>query len=148
MDHKQKARELFLSGYNCAQSVFGAFCDVTGMEFKEAMRLCSSMGAGMGGLREVCGAVSGAFLAAGLVLGDSGTDHEKKKRHYAMLQQMAGQFKKKYGTLTCRDLLRSLNPSAVPAARTAEYYKQRPCVVFVETMAEVLDQVLLEHQEK
>lgn len=81
MTHAEKARDLFLSGCNCAQAVFGAFCDETGMDRETAMRLCSSMGAGMGGLREVCGAVSGAFLAAGLLLGDSGCDPQKKKEH-------------------------------------------------------------------
>lgn len=146
MNHKEKARELFLSGYNCAQAVFGAFCDVTGMEFSQAMRLCSSMGGGMGGLREVCGAVSGAFLAAGLILGDEGTDHQKKKQHYAMLQDMAGRFREQFGTLSCGELLRTVSHSSVPAARTAAYYKERPCVVFVEAMAEILDQILLEHR--
>lgn len=147
MDHKQKARELFLSGYNCAQAVFGAFCDVTGMEFETAMRLCSSMGGGMGGLREVCGAVSGAFLAAGLALGDDGCDHEKKKQHYKLLQNMAAEFQSKHGSLLCRDLLHSIKTSPVPAARTAEYYKQRPCVAFVEDMADTLDRVLAESQK-
>ena len=34
--HAGKAMELFLDGYNCAQSVFTAFCDLHGMEEKEA----------------------------------------------------------------------------------------------------------------
>ena len=53
--HADRAAELFLSGYNCAQSVFGAFCDVTGMDFSSAMRLSSSFGGGMGRLAEVPG---------------------------------------------------------------------------------------------
>ena len=35
MDHGMKAAELFLGGYNCAQSVAVAFCDVTGLEEKQ-----------------------------------------------------------------------------------------------------------------
>ena len=65
ISHADRAAELFLSGYNCAQSVFGAFCDVTGMEFEAAMRLSSSFGGGMGRLREVCGTVSSMFMIAG-----------------------------------------------------------------------------------
>ncbi|MBQ3141799.1 MAG: C_GCAxxG_C_C family protein, partial [Clostridia bacterium] len=48
MDHVQKARELFVEGYNCAQAVFAAFCDVTGMDFNTALKLSSSFGGGMG----------------------------------------------------------------------------------------------------
>ena len=31
-DHGQRAKELFLAGYNCAQAVFCAFSDVTGYD--------------------------------------------------------------------------------------------------------------------
>lgn len=148
MTHKEKAKELFLSGYNCCQAVFGAFCDVTGMEFEEAMRLTSSMGAGMGGLREVCGAVSGAFLAAGLVLGHSDLDQEKKQKLYRLIQEMGREFEQVHGTLICRDLLKNLKTSPVPSVRTAEYYKQRPCAIFVEDMAEILDRALTIATEK
>ena len=68
MSNKEKrARELFRSGYNCAQSVFCAFCEETGMKFEDALKLSSSFGGGMGRLREVCGAVSAMFMIAGIV---------------------------------------------------------------------------------
>ena len=69
MDHGLKAAELFLRGYNCAQAVVVAFGDVTGLEEKYAARLISSFGGGMGRMREVCGAVSGMLLVAGLLYG-------------------------------------------------------------------------------
>ena len=59
--HAGKAMGLFLDGYNCAQSVF--------TDEKEALRLGSSFGGGMGRLREVCGALSGIFMTAGLLYG-------------------------------------------------------------------------------
>ena len=65
-NHAERAVDLFREGYNCAQAVFAAFCDVTGMDFQTALRLSSSMGGGMGRLREVCGACTGMFLAAAL----------------------------------------------------------------------------------
>ena len=63
MNHEEKAQALFLEGCNCAQAVFAAFCDVTGFSRQEAMRLASSFGGGVGRMREICGALSGAFLA-------------------------------------------------------------------------------------
>ena len=65
-DKAEQARQLFLSGANCAQAVLGAFHRECGLDFDAAMRLASGFGGGMGRLREVCGAVSGMFLVANL----------------------------------------------------------------------------------
>ena len=46
MDHAEKARALFLEGYNCAQAVFCAFEDVTGLDRETSARLASSFGTG------------------------------------------------------------------------------------------------------
>ena len=66
-NHGKLAAELFLKGYNCSQSVVVAFSDVTGMTPRHAARISSSFGGGMGRMREVCGAVSGMLLVAGLL---------------------------------------------------------------------------------
>ena len=63
------ALELFNEGYNCAQAVFAAFADKYGIDKDTAMKLSSSFGGGMGRMREVCGAVSGMFMVAGLETG-------------------------------------------------------------------------------
>ena len=65
INHEEKAHELFKQGYNCAQSVFAAFCDVTGIDFETAIKLTSGFGAGMGGMRDTCGAVTGNISAQG-----------------------------------------------------------------------------------
>ena len=52
MSHSEKAVALFKSGYNCAQAVFVAFSDVTGLDEKTALMLSSSFGGGMGRMRE------------------------------------------------------------------------------------------------
>ena len=63
MTKSEKAKELFLEGYNCAQSLTGAYASEMGLDFSAAVKLASSFGGGMGRMREVCGAVSGMFLA-------------------------------------------------------------------------------------
>ena len=69
INHEEKAHELFKQGYNCAQSVFAAFCDVTGIDFETAIKLTSGFGAGMGGMRDTCGAVTGMFMVADMLYG-------------------------------------------------------------------------------
>ena len=76
----EKAKALFTEGYNCAQAVFAAFSDVTGIDFETSVKLSSGFGGGMGRMREVCGAVSGMFMVLGTLYGyDDAKDDEAKK---------------------------------------------------------------------
>ena len=94
MSHEEQAKALFMDGCNCAQAAFCAFCDVTGLEKELAMRLSSSFGGGMGRLREVCGALSGIFMAAGILYGyDDLTDKSLKTDHYERIQELAARFR-------------------------------------------------------
>lgn len=148
--HADRAAELFLSGYNCAQSVMGAFCDVTGMDFDTAMRLSSSFGGGMGRMREVCGTVSSMLMIAGILWGYGGTgEGGEKAAHYTRVQHLAAEFKDVHHTIICRELIAGLkkDTSPIPDPRTAQYYKERPCVRFVRTAAEILDREIALEQE-
>ncbi len=147
MEHQTLARTLFCEGYNCAQSVVGAFHAEMGMTLEEAVRYSSSFGGGMGGLRDTCGAVTGMFLVAGALLGyDDPKDDASKKEHYARIRKLAERFEAVHDTRVCRELLKNL-PGKLqqdPLPRTPEYYKVRPCVRFVETAARLLDELLEE----
>lgn len=141
------ARDMFLSGYNCAQSVFVTYSDLFGMDRETALRLSCSMGGGVGRLREVCGTVSGMALMAGLVCGNTDPDdQEAKTKNYETVRNMAERFKKEHQTIICRELLGLIEAeeSAAPSLRTEEYYKSRPCVRFVETAARIIEETFPE----
>ena len=147
MNHEQKARELFHEGYNCAQAVLLAFSDVTGLDEKTATVLSSSFGGGMGRLREVCGAASGAFMVAGLLFGYSDTnDHEAKKNHYTLIQSIAARFKELNGSYICRELLDLPTGPSVPEPekRTEAYYHRRSCEDYVGIAARIMDEIIAE----
>ena len=146
MMRADKAQELFLQGYSCAQAVVIAFGDVTGLPADTAARMASSFGGGMGRLREVCGAVSGAFLVLGLAEGYADpADRAAKARHYARVQQFAQRFRARNGSIVCRELLGLPGGEAPqPAERTADYYRKRPCAKLVYDAAEILDGMLAE----
>ena len=147
MDHSKKAAELFLSGSNCAQAIVVAFCDVTGLEPDFAAKMASSFGGGMGRMREVCGAVSGMLMVAGLLYGytDPGEKDENKKAHYQLVQQLSGQFREEIGSIVCREILKNPPSDPNPTPRTAEFYKVRPCARMVMTAAKILDSYIAEH---
>ena len=152
---KEKAVRLFKEGFNCSQSVFAAYSDLYGIDEKTALKLSSSFGAGMGRMREVCGTCSGMFLIAGLESGATeGKDSVGKKENYDMVQMLAAEFRKRNGSIICKELLGLVQPQVsaaefketTPEERTTEYYKKRPCVQLVEDAAEILESMIL--QEK
>ena len=131
----QKAQDLFKQGFNCSQAVFAACADLYGINDEQlALRLAASFGGGTGRMRMTCGAANGMFMLAGLHNG-SATPHdsEGKMANYAFVQQLAGDFKAKYGSLVCAELL-GLAPKPQdprPAERTQQYYEKRPCVEMI-----------------
>lgn len=143
--HKEQAKSYFMEGYNCAQSVLLAFSDELGLDRETAARLASSFGGGMGRMREVCGAVSGMFLAAGLFYGYSDPkDKGGKQQQYELVQQLAHSFSQKNGSIICRELLATpnLSDTPVPSERTPEYYRKRPCAELVADAAEILSELI------
>ena len=146
MDHEQRAGELFLQGYNCAQAVAVAFCDVTGLTPEVAAKLASSFGGGMGRMREVCGAVSGMLMVAGLLYGYATPgDDEIKMKHYELVQKLAADFREKMGSIICRELLDNPPSDPTPTPRTEAFYEHRPCAWFVMHAAKLLDEYMAEN---
>ena len=142
-----KAKELFKSGYNCSQSVLGVFCEELGLDFETAIKISSSFGGGMGRMREVCGTVSGMFMAAGLAFN---TEDNNKAEQYKIVQELAQKFKDKNGSIICRELLQGIESSTspIPSERTESYYKKRPCIELVGDSVEIFEEYLKEHKEQ
>ena len=129
-EREQKAGELFKAGYNCCQSVAMTFADVLGLPEDEVARLTSGFGGGMGRMREVCGTVSAMTMVAGAMIPANDVNNkEAKTSNYALVQEMADEFKQMNGSIICRELLGLSKPEGtpVPSDRTPEYYRKRPC---------------------
>ena len=146
MNRSEHAAELFIQGHNCAQAVTVAFSDITGLTPEFSATMASSFGGGMGRMREVCGAVSGMLMVAGLLYGyDRPGDDSIKKAHYALVQELAGQFRQEVGSIVCREILKNPPSDPNPTPRTAEFYKVRPCARMVMLATDILDRYIHEH---
>lgn len=146
MDREYRAAQYFVEGYNCAQAVILAFSDLLEMDEKTCARISSSFGGGMGRMREVCGAVSGMLMVAGLLYGYDGPEEGAvKKAHYERVQHLAGQFREQAGSIVCREILKNPPSDPTPSARTQQYYKQRPCVRMVTLAVAVMEQYIREN---
>ncbi len=146
----EKARQLFLNGYNCAQSVVLAYNDLFQLDDSTAASISAPLGGGMGRLREVCGAVSGMFMITGLYLkNDNPQDADRKKLVYGTVQKLAAKSKEQNGSIICRELLNLDHPSdpPTPEVRTESYYKRRPCADYVASAARLVGEWLNEQKD-
>ena len=148
----EKAIELFKEGYNCSQSVVAAFADMYGFTPEQALKVSASFGGGIGRMRQTCGAACGLFMLAGLETGcTEGKNREGKEGNYKVVQELAEEFRKRNGSLICAELLglsKTAPTPATPEARTAEYYKKRPCVKMVEEAARIWCEYLSTNSSK
>ena len=142
----EKAGRLFKEGgYNCCQAVVLAYCDVFGLDEKTAASIASGFGGGMGRMREVCGAVSGMTFLSGLISpADDPSIKTARTANYALVQEMAEEFRKINGSIVCRELLENVATTKghEPEDRTPEYYKKRPCVEIIGDAAEIAERIL------
>lgn len=149
-----KAVELFKEGYNCAQSVAGAWADYYNVDPQMLMKLAASFGAGIGRMRETCGAACGMFILAGLETGCTDPKNAAgKSANYKVVQELAANFKECNGSINCSELLglREIKEDKIthiPQERTPEYYKKRPCAEMVESGARIFGKFLAAKAEE
>ena len=151
-ERAKRARENFMKGCNCSQSVFLAFADLYGFDEATAMRISASFGAGMGRMREICGCFSGVLLVAGMETGATApADQKAKGENYRQVQELAARFKEENGSIVCRELLAMAgyvpkDASWKPQERNGEYYRKRPCPDIVERAAQILEETFFSDQ--
>ena len=108
MDTEQRIKnavENQKKGYNCAQAVACAFCDLFGVEEKEAYKAMEGFGGGMG-VMSTCGAVSAMVYLAGLANSDGDISAPGKTKPTTMkhVKPMINEFNEKNSSIICREL--------------------------------------------
>ena len=142
MKRAERAKALFLEGYNCAQAVVLAFAEDAGLDESVAKAFSRPLGGGMGRLRQTCGAVSGAAVATAVLFPEL-TKPEAYALGPAVARRVAGQ----NGSFNCGELLRGAglktDTAPNPERRTEEYYKKRPCPELIYDAAEILEDICI-----
>jgi C_GCAxxG_C_C family probable redox protein len=117
---KERARKNFSRGFNCAEcfrEAVLAHVD-TGLP-REALKLATGLGGGVGRYGDSCGAIVGAVMAVGAVHGRSslpaGEDRKAAMKAaaeqlygtpglYRLFNQLPNMIKRKYGNTLCREI--------------------------------------------
>ncbi len=122
-DHtEQRSRAHFARDYCCSESVLLALVERYGIDPAPVMPLASGFCGGMAGSRQVCGAVSGAVMAVGLVLAD-GSPPTNRAQIESVARQFMDAFSAQYGSVACGALLQIQRTEAAPQppTRCADY---------------------------
>ncbi len=104
MTKVEKAVSLHDKGYNCAQAVVCAFADDLGLDEQTAYKMSEAFGLGVGQM-EICGAVSGACMLAGMK-NSGGLENigKTKAETYKINRAIADEFKQMNESVICREL--------------------------------------------
>lgn len=110
MTKKEKAALLHAKGYNCAQSVACAFCEDLGLDEQLIFKLNEGFGAGFGGGKSACGALSGAIMLAGFKTSSGNLfAPDSKRATYKIAAEFTEKFKQKAGSIICGEIKDSGN---------------------------------------
>ena len=133
-------------GYNCCQSVLAAFSDLTGLSEKDSLAIGGGFGSGAG-TGELCGAVSGAIMAIGLMTPVDPEDPvASKKRTVGIAKELQKRFSQRFGALRCRDLLKNRQGDADGSAAAQAMGLTAHCEIIVVAAVEILEELLAERQ--
>lgn len=127
----EKALELHGKGYNCSQSVACAFSDLTDMSAEDMFKVMEGFGAGMGGMRGTCGAISGAIAIVGMINSKGSSQVKSKVDTYQMARKIVAKFEEKNGATICGEL-KGIETKKV----------LRSCDGCIQDAAEILEELL------
>lgn len=143
MNRSEKAKDLFLSGYNCAQSVILSFADDLKFSKELAQKMAAGFGGGMGKQQETCGAVTGAIMVLGILKGEEVNNNEElKSAAYGGVKELIRDFVATYKTTQCRELIGcDLNTQEGSAKFKEEKILETVCAGCVKKAVEIIEEI-------
>ena len=100
-----RATENMMQGHVCSESVLLALCQEFGIEIDDKIipRIAGLFAGGIGNSGSVCGAVTGAVMAMGL-LKERGESIDEALDTLAVAQEFRCRFEAEMNTINCREL--------------------------------------------
>lgn len=144
MNRQKTAKELFSSGFNCAQSVFAVFDRDFGMNLETALKVSASFGGGICRTGSICGAVSGALMVLGMKYGQTDAACPQDKTNtYAKGKEFMEAFRAANGYCVCRDLLTcDLGTPEGQAAFKEQGLHDKVCTKAVLSAIEIVEKMI------
>lgn len=99
----KRSRELFESGYCCAESVLIAISESKNIRSDLIPQIATGFCGGMAHTCGPCGAVSGAIMGINLITGRN-SQGESNEENYTVIQKFIEGFNEKFESINCYDL--------------------------------------------
>ncbi|MBD3193141.1 MAG: hypothetical protein GF308_21085 [Candidatus Heimdallarchaeota archaeon] len=137
-----KVADYFKEDYNCCQSVLISLLEQQDALFEEAPFIGAGFGGGIIGRGEICGAVSGAIMAIGVLTGKT---VKETVEHKEATKKIVSKFLEKFGATDCNDLLEidENDPDARQKAADRGVFREK-CPEFVKTAVQLVLELLQE----
>lgn len=104
-DTQKRAMKYFSSEYNCSQSVMKSILEHKGLDFGGIFHVAAGFGGGVGLQGHICGAVSGAVAALGVINGAKFDDPIRHKEEtYKSASLFMKMFSEENGSIICDEL--------------------------------------------
>jgi len=133
MNRSQIGTDRFTEGYNCAQSVFSALAEGSDISVEQAIRIAGNFGGGIVDSGKTCGAVTGAFMALGLLHGNASPgDYRKKQELRDKTIEFLNRFEKDFGSLECSFLKNQFPDPSDP---------HKNCQLYVGKAIEIVEEI-------
>jgi C_GCAxxG_C_C family probable redox protein len=139
------AIRLFRENFNCSQAVFSVFSRTCDINEKDARRIASGFGSGMGALQKTCGAVTGGIMALGAANFDETNIADSRMLVYKLVRRLVIRFEAKHGTVECFPLLGAdiTNAKGLAAAREQNLFTIK-CETYISDACAVLEELMRE----
>ncbi len=143
MERSEQAKELFLTGYNCAQAVVLSFADDLKFSKELAQKMAAGFGGGMGKQQKTCGAITGAIMVLGILKGEKvNNNDELKSQAYGSVNELTREFVAEYHTTKCKDLIRcDLNTPEGSEKFKAENLMETVCAGCVQKSVQIVESI-------
>ena len=144
MKKETTAKNYFINGFNCAQSVLITYKEDFHIHENDLLKISCGLGAGMGRLQEICGAVSGAYMVIGLKYGKCNKDdNEAQDKTYGLVREFESKFRKLNKSTKCIDLT---GCSLLTDEGRKHYFdnnlREKVCEKCVEDAVKILNKIL------
>ena len=144
MERVEKAVQMFIDGYSCAQSLLAVYGPGLGMDREAALRLAAPLGGGLSRTDGPCGAATGAILVLGLKHGHTHPDDDSGAEFIrGLTQEFLRRYDERKGSTLCTDILgANLSLPGEKERVEAEDLSSKSCPDAVRTAAQLLEELL------
>jgi C_GCAxxG_C_C family probable redox protein len=143
MDNKEKAINYFSKDFNCSQSVFAAYSEKFGIDEKDAQKIASGFGGGIGRTQDICGAVTGAIMVLGCRYHNGNDVAGSKTLVYEKTKKLISEFKELHNTVECLDLTGvDINKEGgMELFKTLNIHENK-CNGYIKDVCKILDEMI------